>query len=224
MNGGGRRRGTWGSGGGGWPGGGGIGFPGSGPVILGRRGPGGYGGGDRSHSAGTAEIARDSGGDTIQVDEASALEDTLARLRQRYALYFYLPEASKGADKGAVKVDLSQDARLRYQDAEIHYRRVHMSGNDSGDSAEPTVVTRAQQPADMTPERVASEDHSTPKHRSVAVNEDTEPRVNTVGLDSDNSSQEAAPRPAQKSTPPASSQQAPASGGWPRASQRASPQ
>jgi VWFA-related protein len=222
MNGGGRRRGTWGSGGGGWPGGGGIGFPGGGPVTLGRRGQGGYGGGDRSHSAGTAEIARDSGGDTMQVDEASALEDTLARLRQRYALYFYLPEASKGADPGSVKVDLSQEARLRYMDAEIHYRRVHMSGTGGGERPEPTVVTRAHQAVDTTSEPSPSQDQTTPKHRSVAVNEDSEPRVNTIDVGADGSTQGGTPQPAAKTPPPTT--QAPATGGWPRATPKTPPQ
>jgi len=221
MNGGGRRRGTWGSGGGGWPGGGGIGFPGSGPVILGRRGPGGYGGGDRSHSAGTAEIARDSGGDTMHVDEASALEDTLARLRQRYALFFYLPEgASKGADQGIVKMDLSQEARLRYQDAEIHSRRVHMSGTDSGEGAEPTIVTSAHRTVDTTSGPTPAEDQPTLKHRS-AVNEDSEPRVNTIDDDRAGASQEGTPSAAAKTPQPTT--RAPAGGGWPRATQNTSP-
>ena len=62
---------------GGYPGGG----DGGGPVII----------GSRTHSAGTSELARASGGDSMSVDDASALQDTLARLRQRYALHFYLP-------------------------------------------------------------------------------------------------------------------------------------
>ncbi len=127
-------------------------FPGTGPVILGpggRRGPGGYGGVDPSHSAGTAEIARDSGGDTMQVDDASALEDTLARLRQRYALYFYLPEGSTSADQRNVQVDLSNDARRRFQEAEIHYRRVYLSASASQEHSGP-VIKRVQQPADLS--------------------------------------------------------------------------
>lgn len=72
-----------GGGGGGWPGGGGgLGGP-LGGIILGRRGGGGpYGGrgpggarGPRTQSAGTAEIARRSGGDSLPVDDASALEN-----------------------------------------------------------------------------------------------------------------------------------------------------
>jgi VWFA-related protein len=210
MNGGGGRpRGTWGTGGSTWPGGGPIGFPGSGPVILGRRGPGGYGGADPSHSAGTADIARDSGGDTMRVDEASSLEDTFARLRQRYALYFYLPEGATAADQQTLRIDLSQEARLRFQEAEIHYRRVYMSSGGSGDRSGP-VVSRVQEPVDTNVEPASSQDESTPKRRRVAVNDDSGPRVNTVDPDSDSSDQ---------STPPPS----PPSGGWPRATQPKTP-
>src|SRR5579864_6308148 len=96
--GGGQRRGTWGSGGGGVGGG----IPG---VIFGPRGgggpyggsryPGGGGMGGHTQSAGTSEIARESGGDSMSVNDASALEETLSRLRQRYTLYFNLPDGVK---------------------------------------------------------------------------------------------------------------------------------
>jgi VWFA-related protein len=218
MAGGRRRHGTWGSGGGGglpgtgWPGGG-IGFPGGGPVVLGR-GHGGYGGVDPSHSAGTATIAQDSGGDTIQVDEASALRDTLARLRQRYALNFYLPEGVKPGDSTSVRVDLSQEAKLRYFDAEIHYRRVFLSGG-SEERAGTTVVSHVGTAVDAAPDSGTSSAQTTGTsgHRKVAVNEDSEPAVNTLDTDSgnSNSNQSSTPSPSQK---PA--QTAP-SGGWPRA-------
>lgn len=51
--------------------------------------------GPRTHSAGTAGIARQSGGDSMAVDNASVFKDTLARIRERYGLYFYLPEGAK---------------------------------------------------------------------------------------------------------------------------------
>ena len=206
--GGGRRRGgTWGSGGG-WPGsGGGIGFPGGGPVILGRRGPGGYGGTDPSHSAGTSTIAADSGGDTMPVGDASALEDTLARLRRRYALYFYLPEGMKTGGS-SVQVDLSEKARLRYYSAEVRSRRVYLAGGaPSGEAAEPAVVTRVQQAPEETNTSPALHSEPSPTGRRKAVNESSEPRVNTVGADSNSSDQPAAPpQPSQVS-------------GWPRSHQ-----
>jgi VWFA-related protein len=219
MAGGGRRHGTWGSGGGGggwpgtgWPGGGGgVGFPG-GPVILGR-GQGGYGGGDPSHSAGTATVAQDSGGDTIRVDEASALRDTLARLRQRYALNFYLPEGIKPGDSTSVRVDLSQEAKLRYFDAEIHYRRVFLSGG-SEERAGTTVVSRVGTAVDTSPDSGTSTAQTTPagSHRKVAVNEDSEPAVNTLDPDSGNTNPNESSTPSSSQTPA----QSPSTGGWPR--------
>ena len=139
--GGGVPHGTWGSSGSTWPGTGG-GWPGgAGPVIIGRGG--GYGGGDPSHTAGTDIIARDSGGDVMPVDNASSLQDTLARLRQRYALYFYVPDGM-AASPGSVEVGLSQEARIRFHDADIHYRRVYMAGGKQGsEHAGPTLVRRA---------------------------------------------------------------------------------
>ncbi len=228
--GGGRPHGTWGSGGG-WPGG--IGLPGGGPVILGRRGPGGYGGGDPSHSAGTADIARDSGGDTMRVDEASALEDTLARLRQRYALFFHLPEGSAATDRRSVEVDLSNETRLRFQAAEVRYARVYLAGDHSGQRTGP-VVSRVQEPADTNVEPAPSQDEAAPKRRKMAVNDDSGPRVNTVDLDSDNSSQQGGSSPAGVSQAPtqngqssthtsSGSTQASQSGGWPRAPQQNTP-
>ncbi len=226
MNRGGRQRGTWGGGGGwpggGWPGGGGgIGFPGGG-----RRGPGGYGGGDRSHSAGTAEIARDSGGDTIQVDDASALEDTLARLRQRYALFFYLPEGSTSGNQRSVEVEFSNEAKLRFNEAEIRYRRVYMAGSSSGERTGP-VVSRVQQLGEISAEPVASQDETTPKRKRNAVNEDAGPGTDAPEIDSEDSTQQTTSPATQPSSPPTQtaqpSAQAPQSKGWPRADQSTAP-
>jgi hypothetical protein len=38
---------------------------------------------------------RQSGGDSMAVDDTSAFENTLRRIRERYALYFYLPEGTQ---------------------------------------------------------------------------------------------------------------------------------
>jgi len=53
--------------------------------------------GPRTRSAGTSTIAQQSGGDGMAVEDASAFEKTLARIRERYALYFYLPEGASRA-------------------------------------------------------------------------------------------------------------------------------
>lgn len=208
--GGGRRRGTWGGGGGGWPGGGGIGFPGGGGGGIGLPGGrGGLGGNDPSHSAGTAQIAADTGGDTFRVDEAGSLQDTLSRLRQRYALYYYLPEGSKDGEQRRIQVDLAQEARIRYAQAEIRYRHAPMSNNGTiNASAGPTLVTHAPA-ATTTIDDEPTVESSSPNGRRVMVNEDSSPRVN-LDTDSNDSSQ-------QQSTAPSSNTSQPSTQGWPRA-------
>lgn len=153
------RRGGYGGnrgGGGGYPGGGGGGIGGLGGIILGQprggmggggmgrgRGQGGYGG-DRNHSAGTREIARSSGGDDLSVDDANALEDTLSRLRQRYALYFYAPADSHAGQERSIDVALNTTAARRYSDAEVRFRRVYLATGGSGGSSndEAPIITR----------------------------------------------------------------------------------
>jgi VWFA-related protein len=90
--------------------------------------------GPRTHSAGTSAIARQSGGDSTTVEDASAFEETLARIRQGYALYFYLPDGVKPGEERAIEVALSDAARQRYPGAEVRYRRSYMAPNGSHDS------------------------------------------------------------------------------------------
>ena len=85
-----------------------------------QRGPG-------TQSAGTAQIANQSGGDSMAVDQASAFEQTLARIRERYALYFYLPEGIRPGEERSVEVSLTEAARRRYPDAEVRYRRSYLA-------------------------------------------------------------------------------------------------
>jgi VWFA-related protein len=229
---GGRRRhgGTWGSGGGvGFPGGGGgIGFPGGGwpggggggPVVLGR-------GGDPSHSAGTREIAADSGGDTMSVDDASALEETLQRLRQRYALHFDLPEGMSSAEARAVQVDLASNARIMYADSEVKSRVVFANSGTSSVASRPQVVTRTQPSADVSDRSPSdssssadssSSDESRPR-RHVAVNDgSTGPIVDTVDNSSSDQSSDSQPtQPAANTGTSTKQSTQPRQGGWPRA-------
>lgn len=182
-----------GSSGGTWPGGGvGVGGP-LGGVIFGRRGgmgggrypgggggnyPGGMGSYGGTHSAGTAEIARDSGGDSMSVDDASALETTLARLRQRYALHFHLADGVAPGQERNIEVTLSDVARRRYPDAQVRFRRVFLSG--SGQDFGPTVVTRASPAPDShSSSDSKSSDSATsdqPRRRRGALDESSSPR------------------------------------------------
>lgn len=170
----------------------------------------------------------------MQVTEASALEDTLARLRQRYALFFHLPEGFASTDQATVEVELSNQTRLRFQEAEIRYRRVYMAGNSSGDRTGP-VITRVQEPANTNPEPVPSQDKPILKHRSIAVNDDSGPTINTIddpdsggsGQQNTSAATNAKQPPAQNTQPststPSSSTQ-PKRGGWPRATPQDAPQ
>ncbi len=124
-------------GGGTWGGGGGASWPGSTWPGGGSRLPGGVtmGGADPSHSAGTADIAKDSGGDVMEVDGASAFQDTLERLRQRYALYFYWPPGAAKPQERLVTLALSRSAGTEHGQAEVRYRRAYLgvaSGRSSG--------------------------------------------------------------------------------------------
>lgn len=141
-----------------------------GGIILGRRGGygggrpqgrggnGGYGG-PHTASAGTSEIARESGGDSLPVDDASALETTLSRIRQRYALHFLLPPGVTPGEERNIDVALADRAVRRYPEAELRFRRVYMtpgSANSSAASVGPPVVRRA--PAASTASSSASDD------------------------------------------------------------------
>ncbi len=183
--GGGRRRGgTWGGrgggvgwpgGGGGWPGGGGIGFPGR----------GGIGGGDRSHTAGTDTIAADTGGDTIPVSDASALQETFEKLRQRYALYCYLPDGQTLEGRQSIRVALSPEAQLLYGDAQVQSRRIFMNGNAS-ESSGPTTITRAHPTSASEPattESAPATAQPQPRGHSRPVNEDSGEKVSTLPPD-----------------------------------------
>ena len=208
--GGGQRRGTWGSGGGGIGGG----LPG---VIFGPRGggpnggryPGGGGGmGRHTQSAGTAEIARDSGGDSMPVNDASALEETLQRLRQRYTLYFNLPDGVRPGQERNIEVDLTPAARRRHSDVEVRYRRVYMGSGTPNDSA-PVHITRAPVDGGYSTSSVSSPapDSSATRRRRVAVNQDGS-AISGPATDGD-----ASPGPL-KPSPDSQPQSASPTGGW----------
>jgi VWFA-related protein len=166
---------------GGWGGGGGLGGVIFGPRVGGgSRYPGGGGGGGGAHtkSAGTSEIARDSGGDSMSVNDAEALEDTLARLRQRYTLYFNLPDGVQPGQERNIVVDLTPEVRRRFSDAEVRYRRAFMSSNGGRDNTPTTHITRAHGDDGLSnASDTSATDSTTPTvhRRRVAVNEDGTP-------------------------------------------------
>ena len=159
-----RRGGMGGMGGGGGMGGIYIpGMPGGGGGGGGQRypngGQGGQGGqgGGRTKSAGTADIARASGGDDFSIDDGSALETTLNRLRKRYALHFNSGDAEK---RFVIDVQLADAAARRYPDAELRFRRVYL-GNGTPTS-DPVTVNRNSGNSRQTDSRPQNDDPDVP--------------------------------------------------------------
>jgi hypothetical protein len=145
----------------------------------------------------------------MTVDDAYALETTLSRLRQRYALYFNLPAGVKAGEERAIEVTLADGALRRYRDSEVRYRRVYLAQN--GSSAEPTVITRAP----VSAPREVNQDPPPPRRR-VAVNDDG-PRQGPLDVGDNSTAAETQsvqrPRPSDN----AANDDAPSQGGWRRA-------
>lgn len=118
-------------------GGGGGRMPGGGGRMPSGGGPGTMGNG-RLKSAGTSEIARASGGDSLSVDDAAALETTLERIRQSYALFFNAPENIRQGEQRNVEVSLIGGVSRRFPDAELRYRQTYIVSEGSTTSG-PTV-------------------------------------------------------------------------------------
>ncbi len=187
--------GPWGSGGQGpwggstWPGGGGR-IPSSG-----RRLPGGVTvGGDPSHPAGTAEVARNSGGDVMQISDASAFADTLERIRRRYALHFYWPGDSANPERRTVVVSLAHSTGAHYPGSEVRYRRAYFSSGLTRSAGGMVEISREADPTDPegtqpnTAGDVLAAQTPTPVRKRVAVNERSGPLVNAVDVESEDSS------------------------------------
>ena len=181
-------------GGGRYPGGGGRRNPGGG--YPGGRGGGGYppggGGGGQipgtrrgggTQSAGTREIAAQTGGDTIQIDDAAAFETTLARIRQRYGIYFTVPDGVRAGAERTIVIELANSARRRYPNAEVRYRRTYVAPESSGpvssgqspDAPPPVVVSAGQAQRDSSSGDNSVEEVRPTMRRRPAVNERTGP-------------------------------------------------
>jgi hypothetical protein len=121
--------------------------------------------------AGSPEIARASGGDSMSVNDGSAVETTFERIRQRYAVYFHLPEGMD-ASRG-LELDLANAARRRHPDASLQYRRVGLTQ----EATRPGLISRvpAHAPTGPDPEPVAADPESdaapTVAHRRPGVND-----------------------------------------------------
>lgn len=151
-------------------------------IIFGRRMPTGGGrlpGGGRFpgggtvgglNSAGTAEIARNSGGDSMDAHDSSALEATLEKIRQSYALFFN----GEGAGTREVEVSLTAQAMQRYPGAQVNYRRNYqMDDSGSGNAPMPTTTSRRPSTPQIPEPKADDSDSDAPKvtKRRPAVDE-----------------------------------------------------
>jgi hypothetical protein len=187
----------------------------------------------RVQSAGTEEIARRSGGDSMPVDYSDALQNTMARIRQRYALHFHLPEDVRAGQERDIEVQLTDAARRRYPDAEVRYRRAYLAPDrpSSAPGTEPAVVSRAGGSSSSA----SSSDSDRPVlRRRPAVNEDgttanSSGSVSSVPRNSETdtaqgseggwrAADQSAPAPSSAAKPsasdPAKPADPPAQGGW----------
>jgi hypothetical protein len=174
----GRPRGTWPGGGGTWPGGGGGGWGG---VIIPPPGrfPGPVQTGGGTQSAGSAEIARASGGEAIPADTAGALESTITRLRQRYALHFLLPPGVKEGEKRTIHVALASAVRRRHPGADVRFRSMYaatVTTPPSETDAEIIDVPAEALTGPPSSQRDGATDASTPARRRRPAMDSSAPR------------------------------------------------
>jgi VWFA-related protein len=198
-----------GMGGGGYPGGGpGLGGP-LGGVIFGRPRmgyPGGGGYNSHTQSAGTREIAMRSGGDSMPVDNSYALQDTLERIRQRYALHFYLPEGVRAGEERHITLELADATRNRYPGAEIRYRQSYYAPTGSvTPSTAPTIVSSGNTAPSGDPDRPVM------RRRPAISQPDSTGGGPLIQDDKSTSSAPAAAPPAPKPASPPATQAAPSS-------------
>ncbi len=144
-------------------------------IIFGRRMPTGGGRfpgggtvGGGLQSAGTAEIARNSGGDSMDVNDSSALEATLEKIRQSYALFFN----GEGTGVREVEVSLTPQVLQRYPGAQINYRRNYQT-DDSSSAPMPTTTSRRPSTPQIPEPKADDADEDAPKvtKRRPAVDE-----------------------------------------------------
>ncbi|MBN9658539.1 MAG: VWA domain-containing protein [Acidobacteria bacterium] len=147
--------------------------------VGGGRYPGGGGMRSRTQSAGTSEIARESGGDSMSIQDASAFETTLARIRQRYALYFQLPPGTRAGEENRVEIALASSARARYPGADIRYRGSYHAPTNIDPAAQPdaTEVSQSQSPSSSEGQSAsASSSEPVRPRRRVVLDDSTGPR------------------------------------------------
>lgn len=189
-------------GGGGYPGGGG-GYPGGGSPTN-RGGP-------KTKSAGSAEIAHDSGGDSFPVSDAFALENTLTRMRQRYTLFFVSTPDGRSGQERNINLELTESIQAKYPNAELRFRRTYRAAAGSGGTTEP-IYSPVESGSTVSR---ADPDRPVMRRRPVADGTGNGPRGPNPAL-SGPSTPKAQPQIPNEDPPPPIPAPAPVTGGWRR--------
>ena len=71
----------------------------------------------------------------MPADSAAALDTTLNRIRQRYALYFNLPAGVREGDERRINVALEATVKQRFPLAEVRYRKTYIAAASAGAGA-----------------------------------------------------------------------------------------
>jgi hypothetical protein len=155
----------------------------------------------------------------MPVDDSYSLQDTLARIRQRYALHFSLPPGVQAGEERNIQLELAGAIRSRYPGAEVRYRHSYYApsgaGSHSTGSSEPVVVTGGGTSETAgNPAPPADPDRPALRRRAGVSQVPDTPRGGPVIHDD-------GPLPA--TPPPAASGPASSQGGWRKADPGSSP-
>jgi VWFA-related protein len=78
-----------------------------------------------THSAGVADIALRSGGDSLATIDGEALEKMMSGIRSGYVLYFNQPQDAPCARERTIEVELTGSASNHYAGAQLRFRRTY---------------------------------------------------------------------------------------------------
>jgi len=153
----------------------------------------------------------------MPVDDAYSLETTLSRIRQRYAIHFYLPEGARAGEERNIEVELADATRGRYPGADVRYRRSYYAPSGAASSGA-TVVSRAGDSTDNAATNSTADDPDRPRmRRRPAVSQPDSSHDGPVIRDQSTAPSNSPAPSAQPAPPPPSNDGAPSGPGWRKA-------
>jgi hypothetical protein len=147
----------------------------------------------------------------MNIDDTYAFQNTLSRIRQRYALHFLEPAGSKSGEERRIEVLLTAAALRRHSDADLRFRSIYYaSGNGSAPVDGPVVSstsTTEETPATRSSTAGSSRESAPPvmRRRPLSDGSNSGPRGPSpiVGVDAPKSTDTTSTTPAKTSDTPA---------------------